>query len=104
LNVRWQPYLQFGLDLIYNKINLPDPFGDNDIFLIRPEARVSFSENIFLTYISQYSSLQETIGSNIRLQWRFKPASDIFLVYTDNYSDEFNALQRGFSVKVIYWF
>ena len=104
LTLRWQPYLQFSVDMIYNKINLPDPFGDNDIFLVRPEGRVSFSENIFLSYISQYSSLLKTIGSNLRLQWRFRPASDIFLVYTDNYSDEFNVLQRGFSVKMIYWF
>lgn len=101
--VRWQPYFQFGLDLIYNAINLPEPYGDNDIFLIRPEARISFSENLFLTYISQYSSLLRSIGSNVRIQWRFKPASDIYLVYTDNYSDAFNILHRGFSIKAIYW-
>jgi hypothetical protein len=103
LNLRWQPHLFLKLDFIYNHINLPDPYGDNEIFLLRPEARISFSKNLFFTYITQYSSLLKTIGSNFRLQWRFKPASDIYVVYTDNYSDEFNILQRGFSIKVIYW-
>ena len=104
INLRWQPHFQFSLDVIYNDINLPAPFGDNKIVLIRPEGRVSFNENLFLTYISQYSSLLKTIGSNIRLQWRFQPASDIFVVYTDNYTDEFSVIQRGISLKVIYWF
>ncbi len=102
-NLRWQPYLEVEVDVIYNDIDLKHPNGDNQIILIRPQARISFNRNLFLTYITQYNSLQKNIGSNFRLQWRFRPVSDLFLVYTDNYTEDFIIQQRGFSLKLIYW-
>jgi len=31
------------------------------------------------------------VNINSRLQWRFKPVSDLFIVYTDNYFAETNS-------------
>ncbi len=47
---------------------------------------------------------------NSRLQWRFKPVSDLFIVYTDNYyysfdqpHDNFMPKNRSLVVKLTYW-
>jgi hypothetical protein len=40
-----------------------------------------------------------------RLQWRFAPLSDLYLVYNDNYhTDDLGPRFRSFNVKVTYWF
>jgi hypothetical protein len=48
------------------------------------------------------------VNINSRLQWRFRPVSDLFLVYTDNYfTDQFfqnpNVKNRALVLKVTYW-
>ena len=42
---------------------------------------------------------------NVRFQWRFAPASDLFIVYTDNYYAD-NYLSKGSALvlKATYWF
>jgi hypothetical protein len=46
----------------------------------------------------------KNINLNARLQWRYKPASDLFLVYTDNYFPEtFQIRNRSLVLKLNYW-
>jgi hypothetical protein len=41
---------------------------------------------------------------NTRLQWRYKPASDFYFVYTDNYlPDNFMVKTRALVFKLTYW-
>ena len=41
---------------------------------------------------------------NARFQWRFKPASDLFVVYTENYLPaDFSSKNRALVFKVNYW-
>lgn len=41
---------------------------------------------------------------NTRLQWRFRPVSDFFLVYSDNYfADNFVGKNRAIIAKLTYW-
>ena len=52
----------------------------------------------------QYSNQRENFGINARLQWRFAPLSDLFLVYNDNYnSTEFTPRFRSINLKMTYW-
>ena len=46
----------------------------------------------------------DNININTRLQWRFKPMSDLYFVYTDNYDVYFNEKNRAFVLKFVYWF
>lgn len=103
--LRLQPFLVLGLDARYDTIDLPAPFSDNDIWLISPRVDVTFTKNIFWNTLIQYSSLQENLGINSRLQWRFAPLSDLFLVYNDNYftEDTFAPRFRSINLKVTYW-
>ncbi|TAD85472.1 MAG: hydrolase [Bacteroidetes bacterium] len=84
-NLRLQPYATIGLDVNYTAIRLPAPYGNADIWLIGPRADITFSRSVFFTTFFQYNTQANNININARLQYRFKPVSDIFLVYTDNY-------------------
>ncbi|MGB3180722.1 MAG: DUF5916 domain-containing protein [Cyclobacteriaceae bacterium] len=101
--LQWQPKLTTILDFNVNRIDLPAPYNDNTVFLLSPSVRYSINNKMFLTYITQFNSLADNIGTNIRFQWRFRPVSDLFLVYSDNYTDDFLVVNRGFSFKLIYW-
>lgn len=105
MNLRLQPHLVIGLNARYDHIDLPDPFSDNDIWLISPRIEVTFSKSLFWNTLIQYSSLQDNLGINSRLQWRFAPLSDLFLVYNDNYFTDnvFAPRVRSLNLKVTYW-
>lgn len=104
-NVRLQPYLNIGINARYDQVNLPDPYSDNDIWLISPRVEVTFTKSLFWNTLIQYSSLDDNFGINSRLQWRFAPLSDLFLVYNDNYftDNTFAPRFRSINLKVTYW-
>jgi hypothetical protein len=99
---RIQPWGNFGADFIYNNITL----NDKNIhpFIIDPSIEFAFSNNFFWTTFLQYNTQIKNFNVNSRLQWRFKPMSDIFLVYTDNYgTDDFLHKNRNLVFKISYW-
>lgn len=108
LNYRWQPYGIIAVNFNYNDIQLPSPFNSESFLLIGPRAELSFSRNVFFSTFLQYNTQADNVNINTRLQWRFKPVSDIFLVYTDNYfSDQFfqqaRSKNKALVLKVTYW-
>ena len=86
-------------------IELPQPYSNNDIWLIGPRVDITFSKSIFWATFIQYSSQEDNLGINSRLQWRFAPLSDLFLVYNDNYfaDDVFAPRFRSINLKMTYW-
>ena len=101
---RAQPWGNFGIDFIQNDIMFPDPFGSESLFLISPRIEVNFSRNIFWTTFLQYNTQADNFNINSRLQWRFQPMSDLFIVYTDNYAVEFwGPKNRALVLKLNYW-
>ena len=101
---RWQPYLNISLSTNYNMIKLPQPWGDVNFLLIGPRVDVTMSNKLFLTGFLQYNEQTENINLNLRFQWRYKPASDLFLVFTDNYLPEnFGVRNRALVLKFNYW-
>lgn len=110
ITYRFQPYGSFTLDYSYNRIRLPAPYPSRDIHLIGPRVDLTLSKKLFLTNFMQFNTQNENVNINARLQWRFKPASDLFLVYTDNYFFSFenpNAnwmpRTRALVFKMTYW-
>jgi len=101
---RFQPYGIFSLDLNYNRITLPDPYATADLLLIGPRFDITFSRNVFWTTFVQYNNQINNLNINSRFQWRFKPVSDLFIVYTDNYfPDTWMAKSRALVMKLTYW-
>jgi hypothetical protein len=105
LTLRIQPKLLFSIQTRYDHIELPKPYSNNDLWLIGPRVDITFSKSIFWATFIQYSSQQDNLGINSRLQWRFAPLSDLFLVYNDNYftNDVYAPRFRSINLKMTYW-
>lgn len=101
---RYQPYGAINLRVNYRYIDLPEPFASTALFLIGPRIDLTFTKSLFLTTFIQYNDQIDNINLNARLQWRFAPVSDFFLVYTDNYdSFDLGVKNRAVVAKVSYW-
>ncbi len=105
IGYRFQPYINLLLSAAYNDIKLPQPWGDQTFWLISPRLDVTMTNKLFFTTFLQYNEQLDNVNINTRLQWRFKPASDIFIVYTDNYVPEnWYVKSRAIVLKFTYWF
>ncbi|CAH0996562.1 hypothetical protein EMA8858_02694 [Emticicia aquatica] len=112
IGYRYQPYGVFSLDCNYTKIDLPKPYNSVEYWLLGPRAELSFSKSVFFSTFFQYNTQTNNTNINSRLQWRFRPVSDIFLVYTDNYFAEnipnyyiksWTPKNRTLILKMTYW-
>ncbi len=103
-NVRLQPKFNFRLNLRYDRIELPNPHSSADIWLISPRFDITFNKSVFWSSLIQYSNQRDNLGFNSRLQWRFAPLSDLFIVYNDNYFvNSFAPRSRSINLKLTYW-
>ena len=102
---RAQPWGNFGVEFEQDDLRFPSPYGKAILFLIAPRIEINFSTSIFWTTFIQYNTQERNININSRFQWRYKPMSDLFIVYTDNYfSDPFlKNRNRALVFKLNYW-
>ncbi len=106
ITARNQPYTSFGLNFEFNSLVFPEINGGRqDFILIAPQMEWNFSNKLFWTSFLQYNSQNNDFNINTRLQWRYMPMSDVFLVYSDNYLTEgvFSNKNRGLVLKLNYW-
>ncbi len=102
--LRIQPKALISLQLNYDRISLPDPYPSAGLWLVSPRVELTFSKSIFWTTLFQYSNQRDNLGINSRLQWRFAPLSDLFIVYNDNYFvNQFSPRFRSINLKLTYW-
>lgn len=105
LNYRYQPYGNISMRVDYNDVRLKEGYGRERLFLIGPRVDLTFTDKLFLTTYVQYNNLIENVNLNARFQWRYRPASDFFIVYTENYfSENFGRRNRALVFKLTYWF
>jgi hypothetical protein len=109
---RIQPYGSVQVNYAYYNIRLPKPYNSTSYALIGPQADFSFSRSLFFRAFVQYNTQTNNVNINSRLQWRFKPVSDLFLVYTNNYFaqnipnypvNSFSVKNRAIVLKLTYW-
>ncbi|MCB0643269.1 MAG: carbohydrate binding family 9 domain-containing protein, partial [Phaeodactylibacter sp.] len=104
IQYRFQPYGAISLDYNFNRIQLPAPFLSPDLLLLGPRLDLTFTRKLFLTAFVQFNNQIDNVNINARLQWRFKPVSDFFLVYTENYfANDFSSKNRAIVAKFTYW-
>ncbi len=103
LSYRFQPYGNVSVDFEQNYIWMPA--NENvSLTLISPRIDLTFTKKFFFTTFIQYNTQVDNININARLQYRFKPMSDVFIVYTDNYnSNIFGIKNRAVVLKLVYW-
>ena len=110
-NFRVTPWGNLGIGYQHNELSFPDEYGEGTITALLGKMEIGFNTNILWTTLFQFQDQNEFMGINSRLQWRFAPMSDIFLVYIDNY-DVFNGAigrqvqtnNRALVCKVNYWY
>lgn len=104
IGYRFQPYVNITLNGTYNRLSLPQPWGRNSFLLVGPRIDITFTNTLFFTTYVQYNQQMDNMNINARFQWRYKPASDLFLVYTDNYLPGPWAVKtRALVLKFNYW-
>ncbi len=104
LRYRVQPWGNFDLRFTLSDLDFPGIYGNEQLFLISPRTEINFTRNLFWTTFFQYNTQKDNFNINSRLQWRFQPMSDLFIVYSDNYAVEFwGPKNRALVVKMNYW-
>ena len=112
LSYRFIPWAITSVNFEINRIRLPSPYNDANLYLVGPKFDITFSKNIFWTTYIQYNNQINNVNVNTRFQWRYKPVSDLYIVYTDNYFAgienrfiDFNRPKsRALVLKMTYWF
>jgi hypothetical protein len=105
IKYRAQPWGNFSVNFEQNDLKFPDPYGQDKLLLVGPRIEINFSRSLFWTTFLQYNTQHDNFNINSRFQWRFKPMSDLYLVYTDNYAVEFwGPKTRALAIKLNYWF
>ncbi len=104
-SVRKQPWWTIALNAEYNNIIFPTEYGSTKLLLFSPKTEVNFSNKMFWTTFYQFNTQSNNFNINSRLQYRYSPMSDLFIVYTDNYFTDplFKSKSRGLIFKLSYW-
>lgn len=114
IGYRFQPFVSISGAASYNDLRLPRPWGHANFWLVGPRFDVTLTNTLYFTTFVQYNEQQRNMNVNTRVQWRYKPASDLFLVWTDNYLPEylqpgqnvpglFSVRNRALVLKCAYW-
>jgi hypothetical protein len=105
INYRYQPFGSLSVRFDYNDLQLSSGYGKEKLFIVSPRMDLTFTDKIFLTTFVQYNTLADNVNLNARFQWRYKPASDFFVVYTENYiPNGLGSKNRALVFKLTYWF
>jgi hypothetical protein len=105
--------LNSGRMQITPQVSLEPSFSINWIDLVqgsftlkvaRTRATYTITPRMFVSGIVQYNSAATSFGSNVRFRWEYRPGSELFVVYTDDFDTDartdFAALRnRAFVVK-----
>lgn len=105
LGYRFQPYVSLSSVISYNNISMPAPWNTSEFWLIGAKADITFTNKLFFDTLFQYNEQTNDFNINSRFQWRYKPASDIFLVYTNDYLlPPYKERTQSLTLKIVYWF
>jgi hypothetical protein len=106
---RIQPIAILSMAYERNEIELPSPYASAYLDLLGPKFEFAFTKSVFFTTFIQYNRQID----NLNINARFKPMSDFYIVYTDNYfapepgagdtAGKFAIRNRGVVFKLNYW-
>jgi hypothetical protein len=104
IGYRFQPYLSLSSIVNYNSIDLPAPWNKNTFTVLGIKADLTLTNKLFFSNLYQYNEQRKLWNFNSRLQWRYQPASDLFIVFN---SSEINVLDDSqywnLTFKLNYW-
>ncbi|SNR83369.1 hypothetical protein SAMN04488111_3357 [Lutibacter flavus] len=102
-NVRLQPWASMDFNYNLNLINLYE-YGKETIHTFNFSGKVFFNTKLMTSANMSYSTRQNDISMNARLQWEFKPLSYVYLVFSNSYyTDNLKKKSYGVALKINYW-
>ena len=105
LGYRFQPYVSLSSNVSYNYISLPEPWNVTEFWLIGSKVDVTFTNKLFFSTLFQYNEQTKNFNLNSRFQWRYLPASDLFIVFTNNHLlAPYTGKSWSLTLKLTYWF
>jgi hypothetical protein len=86
LNLGWRAsrHLRSDTTLVYTDVDLPE--GAFDFAIVRQRLGVAFTPNLATNAFVQYNDFSERLSLNLRFNWIYRPGSDIFIVFNQNWS------------------
>lgn len=79
------------------------PWGAAQPHLVSTRINYAFSPRIFLGTLLQYNMGGETLSTNVRFRWEYKPGSDLYVVYSEGRLTDLGGFPRietrSFAVK-----
>ena len=83
------------------------PAGSFTTELVRSRITYTFTPRMFVSGLLQYNTRGDSLSTNLRLRWEYRPGSELFIVYTEDRDtdpllpDRYTELRnRGFVVKI----
>ena len=100
--VQVTPQVSLEPSMSINWIDLAQ--GSFTLKVARTRATYTITPRMFVSGIVQYNSAGTSFGSNVRFRWEYRPGSELFVVYTDDFDTEARAglpalRNRAFVVK-----
>ncbi len=97
------PQLSLEPSLQFNWVDLVQ--GSFRATVARSRLTYTVTPRMFVSGIVQYNSTSTSFGTNVRLRWEYRPGSELFVVYTDDYNTDTpqgaeTLRNRAFVVKV----
>ena len=86
LTFRLSRFIRVSTQWTYADVKLQAGAFSFDQF--RQRVDVSFSPNVRLNLLAQYNTSDELLGVNARFHWIYRPGSDLFIVYNENWTAE----------------
>ncbi|HYR84283.1 MAG TPA: DUF5916 domain-containing protein [Terriglobia bacterium] len=77
------PQVSMEPSLSLNFVDLRE--GSFTATVVRNRVTYTITPRMYISGIVQYNSSTTSFGSNLRLRWEYKPGSEVFVVYTDDY-------------------
>ena len=74
--------------------------GSKTFHQARLSSEIYFDNRLNWTTYFQYNTQANNVNINSRVQWEYKPLSYIYLVFTNNYNEHFDAKNWGLSFKI----
>ncbi|MCZ6677137.1 MAG: DUF5916 domain-containing protein [Candidatus Poribacteria bacterium] len=106
ISVGFKPSGRFALESQYqfNRVELPDETFDTNV--LRTRVTYSFSTTLFAKLFAQWNSDENVISTNFLLNYIYRPGSNFFLVFNQNYDSSGSKTELEESTliaKMTYW-
>lgn len=103
----WRPGKRFRSTSTWDHNRVDLPGGSFEANVLRQRMELSFSPDLVINALIQASDASESLGLNLRLNWHYKPGSDLFVVYNHGWDlpdlDRFDDLASRSRQLVVKW-